>query len=944
MDFVAFLRKIYYRIIKQPKKVAVVFVLIILAFSYYRSIDHLAFYRKYHEEIQYVHKLSNGFYVPYLFMSSNLPRYDILISQKNLDFLNQNLPVGYENNLLTEPYRIAKKAEFKGDGQDYQVKVRYRGDTDAHWRDGKKSWLVQFPSSDYFDDARKIHFIIPSDRKYLIEEMDMYRARKLGLLTPETKFVNLFVNGKRQGVYWQVEEPGKNMLEKKFLPGDVNFYSSLDFNHVIGPTGSYFDNVNMWEKKSTDLTSSADNYADLDLLFSIINNPSQEYFDAHIDQIIDMDNFLSWQVVNYLMTSAHESGRNMRFYFNPTLGKFQFTPWDVGIEDAPPPLMEKDYNLLVTRVLMNPKFLEQRNKILWDYVGNESNLADDLNHYDELDNLTKLDFYQDFNKVESNLAYRKDVKSYRQEITDRFGYLKSNLENADANARIYFSNDNLAARFEVSTDGFSSVVLDSIELPVDNCDEVGAIAAYSDVNGNYNLDASDKLLGNFICENKLDKISGLNFTVHSVKVKTVDGFLKSGYNSGSFLIKLSDHADVRLFNDSKMKLNFKNEITGVPIKSYYLRTIIDNLNLNLNAKIKPISGFIKENILFSLVNDDLVIKKGSYVLDHDIIVPQNSKLIIEPGTTLYMAAGATLFSYSPVQAQGTKLLPITIKGLNGSIWGSLAVIDAHATSTFDYVYLDGGRDDYINATFVSGMLSVYHSPALITNSQFTNAHGDDSINLKYAYSIVKKSKFIKNYADGIDLDVSNSLIEGNQLFDNGNDGVDVSSGQPLIINNLIKGSGDKCVSLGEHTQAIVFNNILNGCNYGFAAKDSSTPLIANNTIVNNNIGIAGYQKKQIFGGSKSTLINNIIWDNKALSELDAKSSVSLTFSDIQNGGWEGEGNISVEPKFDANYRLEAASPLRQAGTKNGLEALLPADLNIIPIGIIDNIFDSNQIH
>lgn len=943
MKSVAFARKIYYRIIKQPKKVGVVLVLLLFALAYYRSIDHVKFYQTYHEEIQYVHKLVNIFYLPYLFMPSDLPRYDIIISAKNLEFLNKNLPAGYQNNLLTEQYRVSKKAQFKGDGEDLSVKVRYRGDTDAHWRDGKKSWLIQFPSTDYFDDAKKIHLIIPSDRKYLIEEMDMYRARKLGLLTPDTKFVNLFVNGKRQGVYWQVEEPGKNMLEKKYLPGDANFYSSLDFNHVIGPTDTYFDNVNMWEKKSVDVISPADNYADLETLFSVINNPSQEYFNTHIDQIIDMDNFLKWQVVNYLMTSNHESGRNMRFYFNPTLGKFQFTPWDVGIEDAPPPLLEHDYNLLVTRVLLNPDFLERRNQLLWNYVGNADNLQDDLRYYDKIDHLTRVDFLQDFNKVDSNLTYRRSINMYRQEIIDRVNYLKSNLENVDANARIYFTQNNDVARFEVSTDGFSSIRLDEIKIPLSSCDEISDISVYRDVNGNNILDSSDLLTGHFDCQDDVAKISNLSFVVKSTKAKTADGYLKPGFNSSSFLLKLENNADVRLFNDNKIKLSFKNNITQSSLDSYYVRTIIDNLNLNLDSKIKPLADFVKENPLFIYDNNRLVIRRGNYVLDHDTIVPQGTKVVIDPGTNLYLAAGVSLLSYSPVEAVGTKDQPINIRGLNDSIWGSIAIIDANATSTFDYVKMDGGRDDYVNATFVSGMLSIYHGPALITNSEFTHAHGDDGINLKYAYSIVKNSKFIKNSADGIDLDVNNSLITGNQIIDNGNDGVDVSSAQPLIVDNLISGSGDKCVSLGEHTQAVVFNNILVGCNYGFAAKDSSTPLIVNNTIIKNNIGIAGYQKKQIFGGSLSTLINNIIWDNKILSEFDDKSKATIIFSDVQNGGWEGEGNISAAPELKSNFHLASGSPLRMAGTNKGLDKILSSDLETYPIGIIESLFDSNQI-
>ena len=60
---------------------------------------------------------------------------------------------------------------------------------------------------------------------------------------------------------------------------------------------------------------------------------------------------------------------------------------------------------------------------------------------------------------------------------------------------------------------------------------------------------------------------------------------------------------------------------------------------------------------------------------------------------------------------------------------------------------------------------------------------------------------------------------------------------------------------------ILFNNFISNCAIGIASKDYSKPLIINNVIIENIVGISGYQKKKIFGGSDSKIVNSIIWNN-----------------------------------------------------------------------------------
>ncbi|MBL7064256.1 MAG: hypothetical protein ISS49_08650, partial [Anaerolineae bacterium] len=76
-------------------------------------------------------------------------------------------------------------------------------------------------------------------------------------------------------------------------------------------------------------------------------------------------------------------------------------------------------------------------------------------------------------------------------------------------------------------------------------------------------------------------------------------------------------------------------------------------------------------------------------------------------------------------------------------------------------------------------------------------------------------------------------------------------------------------------------------------------------------------------GGSATLVNCIVWGNEEALELDALSTITVTYSDIEDG-WDGEGNINTDPLFRApqndNYRLLEDSPCVDTGTAEGAPA------------------------
>jgi len=272
----------------------------------------------------------------------------------------------------------------------------------------------------------------------------------------------------------------------------------------------------------------------------------------------------------------------------------------------------------------------------------------------------------------------------------------------------------------------------------------------------------------------------------------------------------------------------------------------------------------------------LRIPRGTYLIDTTVIIPHNTRLTIDPGTTLLMSSDVSLISYSPVEAQGDRYNPITIKNAAKS-WGVFAIINTTNTSTLSYIHLTHGGEDTVNGAYFSGTLSIHNSVSILDHITVTNAHGDDGINVKGSYMEITNSILLDNSSDGIDLDFidPHSVFSNNTLKNNKGDAIDISWSNITIDNNTIIKCGDKGISVGEQSRPIITHNKISGCAVGIAVKDSSIATITNNTLIDNTTALTAYQKKPYFGGGTIFANNNHITKYEQLTFIDELSKIDI---------------------------------------------------------------------
>lgn len=893
-------------------------------------------------------------YILYDFKDAGLPVYNIEIDDKKYDQLVDNLPklIG---EFLQDKYKKSKKAVFRYGNKEYEANVRFRGDGSGHWFWEKRSWRIGFEDSDLFQGYNAINLIAPNNRQLITEYLSNYRARKLGLTVPDDDWAVLYVNGKKHGVYYQTEQWGEEFLERHQLSSDTNFYGDKNPPSPLDPFDIYKEFGEVTDKWRGYTKNTDENRADLSKFIGLLQS-DDEYFFKHIWDIVDEDNFYRWYIHSQLMSSiAQESMHNVRLYFNKDIGKFQFIPVNVIIADSSPlPYFFIGYHPLLERLLLQDDFLEEMERRLWHYVSNEDNLKEDLEFYDSAWQRVRIAFYHDrFDEMSSRFLDNWSME-LRDSIERIFYDIKEKIQKYTVNSVITLSKKKSIATIELFAKSNAPIAFNGLQIK--NYDQTNnkSLLIYEDSDNSKFFDIGDRFLGYLKKDDGQYRIESLNEVFYPnltaldkeeyVGIGDLELLARVIYEP-MFTTKRYFIAGLSVNNDSRLKVKFfiKNTVTGEDVQINNTEYINGDTFSDFEKLSKTTDEIVRDYYFLVKRGDrQLYIPSGTYVITKDVIIPRGVSLEIAAGARLLFAPGISFVSYGDVQANGSPNYPIEFTSQLYDPWGVFAVVQAKGESTFDYVHFSNGSEANINGASFTGMLALHHSDAMIRHSTFTQANGDDALNIKNASSTVFASSFFNNNADAIDFDYMTGSIIGNIIKNDGNDGIDISGSDILISDNFISKSGDKCISIGEKSEKpIIFNNVLDNCKIGIETKDGSTPRIISNIVVNNEIGLNAYRKKEIFvDGGKAKVYNSIIWGNDVEVQDDKFSKTKIYYSDVE-GGYEGEGNIFVDPVISSwNIRkVSKNEALQNIGNIDMISDILEDILNIdiVPIGLMRDI-------
>lgn len=910
-----------------------------------RQANDFELVKKLKVPVDAVKRATDILFLPAGIGAADLEQYNLIIAPKDYESLLSNLPDPDSGEVLTDEYKKEVPAKFIHNGREYNVDIRFRGEGDIHWGYQKKSWRIQFQKDDYFNGYRELHLIVPVDRGYALEEFNLERARALGITVPDSTFVKMTVNGQGPMTYWQIEGWDNDFLERHQKPADANLYNP-DIQNIFLNDGIVqyvpLDELTSFSKAIRDGSRVLDNNAELDRWITLLATADNETFYHGFEQLVDMDSFYAWNAVSLLAGSRHTERTNLRLFFDNTVGKFELIPWNIA-EGSLDQTLDTTHQRFVSRILTNPKFVHERNKVLFAYMSADNQLQHDLDEYDRIWKEIRGSLYTDRTKLESNLDMRATIQAQREQIKENWQIIESTLSKSRSTAIVRLSQPTLSsvaqfqtgdvlAAVEVSADSFSASLWRKVRVEFAGKRGID-LELWRDVNANGLLDTEDESVATLVYDasTQSSEADGLGIVLYPGRtmLPEPDNRLVPTPLTYYYLLVNPSRA---VFEVTDVDLRMSNAVTGEKIDPVV--RIVDESIFAYEDRLDDRFEDIKARFGFvRLDGTAIVIPSGNHVLNETFIVPADYTLTISPGAQLDMGPGVSIISFGPITALGTSDQPITVARLDDSKpWGIILSANTKSINSFSYVDISGGSSDYVSGIFSRGMLSVFNGDAVIDHSVFSNAIGDDSVNVKNGNITLTHSTFTKNSFDAFDGDFVTGLISETEFLENGNDGVDVSGSKNLLIrDNRFINNGDKGISVGERSGPTIFNNVLVENNFGIASKDDSDPLIINNVIYRNNTNVAVYMKKQLFGGAHARIFNSILWGAAENISVDGLSSIEVMSSSVE-GGFVGEGNREIQPEFTSDYTT--AGDAFVGGGNSEILNEVGVQLDSAPIGII----------
>jgi hypothetical protein len=244
------------------------------------------------------------------------------------------------------------------------------------------------------------------------------------------------------------------------------------------------------------------------------------------------------------------------------------------------------------------------------------------------------------------------------------------------------------------------------------------------------------------------------------------------------------------------------------------------------------------------------------------------------------------------------------------------------------LFLTTGDNTYIDETIINGMgngpvVTLISNEDILTSIiGFSITYGSSNlgggIRCRDSGVTVISNKITycgAHHGGGLYFSNSSALVTGNMitlnaaggLWDGNGGGICCANSNVEIQNNKITSNtaryggglalGAAVVSLSSNiiSDNVVYSNMGQGGQGGGIYSSGSEVSMINN-IVSENIAYNGFGGIEFYE-STFTILNTIIWENWMGSSIpDDTSFLDVTYSDIQ-GGWEGEGNIDIDPLF-----------------------------------------------
>lgn len=741
------------------------------------------------------------------------------------DSLDNFKKIALEQGVISSDLKKYVRAYIEIDGEKAPVELRLKGDWTDHVETEKVSYRIKVGGGYAYDGLRTFSIQHPQTRSFAMEWFAHQLFEEEGVLTTRYEMIPVVINGKNCGVYAMEEHFDKQLLEaRKRREGPIMKFDESGMWQIhknLKATKKYMGapaieaaEITVFKKGRTKRTPT------LFAQFQEAQTNMEKYRSgaSNVSEYMDVEAMAKYLALIELTNGKHGlTWHNQRFYFNPITQKLEPIAFDCFMEVT---LLIKEHHLialkkssdneylLTQRALRDKQLLERYEHYLKVY--SEPGYLKKM--YEKLDGKIK--------KVEQLLNYEyPNIRIAR----DHFEFNRASIEKGVSKVKGTTLNPNYNGRYGTLPENF---IYDEIALK-SNLEK-------------YNSDSSAQMsLRNFHSHGI--QVIGYSIKGDGVGMIPITSVKLPAYNSGEVVTKV-----VR-FPVKPRRIHYKADNCGDQI----FKCNPEEWPTAKNRKSYWYTSDVSESDVYTL--------SGKVQLNKGLIIPENSKLVIAPGTEIIMGPNAYLVSHSPVQAQGTEDNPIVIRGTSESTQGFVCL--SKKPSELRYVTFDnlGTMTEY--NWRLTGAVTFYNAEVKIEHCTFKNNHCEDGLNTINCYVEMYNSTVENTYSDGFDADFCKGFVNGSTFSNTGNDCIDLSGSAFVIDNCTILNSGDKGISGGEGSSLDVTNCTINGAQIAIASKDQSKVLVDNILIEKADVAFSAYRKKPEYGPAH--LVVNSVVSNKA---------------------------------------------------------------------------------
>jgi len=783
---------------------------------------------------------------------NSLPNLKLEISFQGMQTLDAKRKDALDRGLLVSSEDDFVKAKISNLKENFNCKVRLKGDLADHWSGEKFSLRVEMKEGSLIRGMSRFSLQDPITRNNTSEWLFQQSLKREDLMGVRYEFVNLFINGKPMGIYAIEEHFSKELIEsnsrregvivnfndsllwKKF---PVNLRSNIDWNSIYRSAPAKVRNNKRVQKNKV---LNRQKFTAINLLRSLQESSltASKIFDSE-----KLGKFLAitrlWSAERGLLYG------DINFYFNPVTCLLE----PIGFDGNPSQETVAPYCYFtwgdvkenwVNYSLSDPKIASSYVSWLFKFTDKEyvSLLASNLRS-------RELSF--------RNLLSRELLFGSTEKIWKNIGLINfdpwSNLE-----LRVQSIRDELHEKILVQGYGKKSDDNKSIQIIVRNTttqpveikgfslgDKFWSANRHLVGNGEKSPSENNKQpdgnvilfgQGNGFRQTEKDKEFSLPFNASTDPIMAQVRFLGSSDNYLNCMIPIDEHSfDPKLLPTNK----------------------VDTFN-------RDSFPFISEE------NETLWIPPGSHVCRENLYIPPNLKLNISPGAEILFDRNSTFVSEGEIQFLGTSTDPIIISS-SGDSWAGFLLANASGNSVFENVKFSnvsgigkGPNPKGItqNGWTLTGGITIYNSIVEFTNCSFSNFTTEDALNIISSSFTLSDCHFSNHFSDAFDGDFVTGNITNCTFSNISGDGADFSGSAATLRNCSFKDIADKAVSVGESSQVKLFNCKIEDVSFGVVSKDmSSTEVLENTEIKNAKIAaFAAFQKKDSFGPASIKISNS----------------------------------------------------------------------------------------